>query len=74
LEKPMHVTSVHSYLPRRWAFPLAHNDNVAGTDFSAGPLAGSPGHGRLPPFTSVLVWSVLAIAGWALVAAAIRWL
>jgi hypothetical protein len=52
---------------------LAHNDNVAG-EFTAAPMAGSPADSRLPPFTSVLIWSVLAIVGWDLVAAAIRWL
>jgi hypothetical protein len=48
---------------------------VADADFSAGSLDSSGcGESRLPPFTSILIWSVLAIAGWGSLAAAIRWL
>jgi hypothetical protein len=71
----MHMTIARFCLPRRWAFPSAQNDNVADADFSAGSLDSSGcGESRLPPFTSILIWSVLAIAGWGSLAAAIRWL
>lgn len=64
---------------KRIAHPVPDEVRLAGSGggASAGDCDEAP-PGRhlenpLPPFTSILIWILLAIIGWALVAAVIRW-
>jgi len=73
------VTIIDAHSPRRthWLSQPAHNDNVIdGDDLSSvgvRPAASTRRKdNRLPPFTSALIWVLLAIIGWGLIALAIN--
>lgn len=74
------MTVVDQYMPHRVYRPLhdANNDNSVPDNGISLPLEGLHGdsahrsQSRLPVFTSILVWILLAVMGWGAVALAIR--
>lgn len=73
------MTVVDQFMPHRMYRPLhdANNDNSSPDGISL-PLEGLHGETtfraqtRMPVFTSILVWVLLAVMGWGAVALAIR--
>jgi hypothetical protein len=76
------VIVIDHYLPSRinWVSQPAHNDNMVNEDarspsrFDRAELANrEEGKDKpLPPFTSILIWVLLAVIGWGVIAVAIH--
>ncbi|HSS15036.1 MAG TPA: hypothetical protein VLL04_14140 [Rhizomicrobium sp.] len=76
------MTVIDHYLPSRtnWVSQPAHNDNMVNEDDTspsrldrAEVAYREDGKDKpLPPFTSVLIWILLAVIGWGAIALAIR--
>lgn len=73
------MTVVDQFMPHRMYRPLhdANNDNSTPDNGISLPLEGLNGQNtgtRLPVFTSILVWVLLAVVGWGVVALAFRFI
>ena len=76
------MTVADQFMPHRMYRPLhdANNDNSSSENGVSLPLEGLHretafrSSTRLPVFTSILVWTLLAVVGWGVVALAFRFL